>query len=235
MTDFLLSPSEGELRERLKSLAQFSTIPETRGADVLFSTPFGLFGLQRKQVPHDFLKSARDGRIAREAALLRKLPFSLLLGEGRFRYYPDTTVAVPGVPKGTYKFTRRQLWGLILSIELVQGVSVLFVDDIDETVDFLKYLRGYMCKTKHSTIFLRPKTGGNAWGQSDRKEDLLWILQGFPDIGVATAEKIMAAFGGTVPLRWICTLEDLVNIHGISKAKAEKLWNCLPASDWGVK
>ncbi len=75
----------------------------------------------------------------------------------------------------------------------------------------------------------------NPWGQKDRNEELLWILQGFPGVGVATAEKILDAFGGTIPLKWVCTVQDLMEIHGISRSKAQQLWNCLPASDWKVK
>ncbi len=234
MPEFLLSPSEGDLLEKLKSRAKFSSIPETRGADVLFSTPYGLFGLQRKQVPHDFLKSARDGRIAREAALLRKLPFSQFLAEGRFRYYPDTSVVVPGVPKGTYRFTRKGVRGIELSIRVVQGIDLIYVEDMDETVEYLRYLREYMSKEKHTTIFKRPR-GADAWGYKDRKEDLLWILQGFPGVGVGTAEKILDAFGGEIPLRWACTLEDLLQIPRMTKTTAGKMMDCLPASKWGVK
>lgn len=234
MPDFLLSPSEGDLREKFKDLAQFSPIPETRGADILFTTPFGLFGLQRKQVPHDFLKSARDGRIAREAALLRRLPFAQFVGDGKFRYYPDTTVAVPGVPKnamGAYKFTRRQIWGIELAIRVVQGIDVVYFDDTDTLVDYIKYLKGYMSKENHRTIFSRPRAT-NPWGQKDRREEDLWVLQGFPGVGVATAEKILGAFSGVIPLRWVCSLEDLMSIPGIGRATAERLMNCLPASKW---
>lgn len=237
MPEFLLSPSEGDLREKFKDLAEFSPIPETRGADVLFTTPFGLFGLQRKQVPHDFLKSARDGRIAREAALLRRLPFSQFVGDGKFRYYGDTTVVVPGIPKdakGMYNFTRRQIWGIELAIRIVQGIDIMYFDDTDTLVDYVKYLKKYMAKETHRTIFSRPREM-NPWGQKDRKEEDLWILQGFPGVGVATAEKILDALGGVIPLRWVCSVEDLARISGISRSKAEKLHGCLPASGWGVK
>lgn len=234
MPEFLLSPSEGDLAEKLKDLAQFSAVPETRGADILFTTPFGLFGIQRKQVPHDFLKSANDGRFARETPLLRKLPFSQIVGEGRFRYYPDTQVVVPGVKKGTYRFTRKEIWGIILAIEVVQDVQVTFVEDLDEMVAYIKYVREYMSKSEHRTIFRRPR-GGDPWGYRTRREEDLWILQGFPGIGVATAEKILDAFGGIIPLKWVCTLEDLMRIPRMGKAHAEKLWNCLPASSWRIK
>jgi len=235
--EFLLSPSETKPKKVFGDLAIYSPIPEKRGADLLFSTRHGLFGIQRKQVPHDFLSSVIDGRFAQSLPLLRKLSMRAVIGEGVWQYRANDSVYVRGERgvslKAYERFTRRSVKSLEWDIELVHDVPLMYVADTEEYVDYVVRLKEYINKQDHLGLYRRPGLAG-AWGIPTQNEKWLWILQGFSGIGVKTAEKMIECCGGVIPLRWVFSKEDLGKISGISKPKAEDLWNTLPASDYRV-
>jgi len=229
---YLMSPTEVELYQKMYTRSIISSIPEMRGADVLFSTIHGLCSLQRKQVPHDFLKSVNDGRLAREIGLMKESPVRAILLEGRFQYWDDTTVLVPGAPKNVYRFTKKQIDGLIFSLNFIHSVPVIWSDNMDDTVVVIDHLKEYLDNERaHTSLFRRPGCPAE-WGIPSAQEFGLWILQSFPGFGPSLAQNILDAFEGQIPLRWDCTLNDLRNIKGIGETRAKKLWEALPASKY---
>ncbi len=225
----LLSPSEGSLAGILKDEAITSPLPEQKGADILIYSKHGLLGMQRKEVPNDFISSFIDGRMARSMSLLvQSCTFTRLVCEGCFRYWPDGTVHL-GMTKGRKRvpsrFTRKHIHGMLNDIEFVRGVMVRWTDDIADTVAYIRSVINFLEGKKHTGLFARPSAKGT-WGVPKAKDTQLWILQSFPGIGPSIADNIVDRFGG-VPLSWTCTLEELTSVSGLSKARAIEMYSAL--------
>lgn len=231
---FLVSTTEKDLPDALGNDCMVSPIPETRGADVLIYSEAGLMGLQRKAVPNDFLGSFTDGRLARALALMKeKCAFQRVIGEGKFNYYPDRTVDLgryKGGKRILTRFTESRVLSIINDIELVHGVQVDWTKDIEQTVLYLRCMRKFLDDKTHIGLFRRPKAQG-LWNVPTGKDIELWVLQSFPGIGPSSADKIIKFFGGVVPMRWACTVDELSMVPGISKSKAEELWKYLPEGE----
>lgn len=221
----LLSPTEKTLRQCLGDRAITSLLPEEKGADVLIYTKQGLCGIQRKEIPHDFIASFTDGRMARETALLKKhCRYRLLLCEGRFRYFPSGHLAVDR--KVPSRFTRRQVRGMLFDVRYIQGVEVDYTDNVEDTALYIAWLAEYMSKGKHLGLFSRPSAAGT-WGVPTAKDIELWLLQSFPGIGPAIADNIIRHFGGKLPLTWTCTLDELCSVPRLTPKRAREMWPVL--------
>jgi len=228
----VLSPSDEELYAKMKSWAITSLITEQKGADILIFSKNGICGIQRKSVPTDLILSLQDGRLSRETTLLRdSCAVAFLVPEGRMRYYPDGTV-VSNTKKVTYRWTKRSIRKALWEISTVKGVIIQPTEDLDDTVEFIRDMVDFMNADNHLLTFKRPGCPAQ-WGTPTMDEMTLWILQGFPGIGVGLARKVMESFG-SVPLAWMCDLEDLKKVPGIGRNRAEKLWNMLPLSQVGT-
>lgn len=232
---YLISPTENDLYKIAFDRCTISPIPEAHGADILFKSAHGLCGLQRKAIPHDFLRSVSDGRLTREIALLKTLPIRALIAEGwPFRYFPDTTVVADGVPKGTYRFTKKGIDGLVFSLMFVHEIPIIPTKDMNDTAIVIDNLIEYLSDPRaHLSLFRRPGCPSE-WGIPSAGEFGLWILQSFSGVGPVLAQNIINAFGGNIPLKWDCTLDDLRNVKGIGEARAKSLWERLPASRYKV-
>lgn len=224
-TQVLLAPTENALAEKLGDLAITSSIPEQKGADILIYAKPGLVGIQRKEIPHDFISSMTDGRLTRETGLLvEKCAFSLVMLEGKFRYYPDTTLDVGR--KNPSKYKKSQVTGMLLDISLVRGIPIMPTDDIDDSVTFIKTLMHFVGTDKHLGLYARPNVKG-AWYVPTADEIHLWLLQGFPGVGAQLAENIIKHFGGKMPLAWTCTMEELMAVPKIGEGKASEMFRLL--------
>ncbi len=221
----LLSPSETDLSKALGDSAITSSLPEEKGADVLLYTKQGLIGIQRKKVPHDFISSIEDGRMARSTTLLQSTcPYRILLCEGRFRYYPDGRLDLgPRVPS---HYTVKHIRGMLFDIRFVKSVEVDFTDDIRDTAYYIRALGEFFNQEKHLGLYRRPSAKGT-WGAPTTEDIDLWLLQSFQGIGVTLAGNIVERFGGKIPLQWSCTLEELRSVPGLGKKRAEALWESL--------
>ncbi len=210
-----------------------SSIPESKGADILLYTESGLAGIQRKEVPSDFISSFTNGRMVRTLALMKEgCVFTRILCEGHFKYYPDTSVDMGRYKGGKpikARFNKKHVKGMINDIQLVHGVIVDWSDDLADTVLYLRSLRGFLATSKHMGLYTRPNAKG-LWNVPTSKDVELWILQSFPGIGPVTADAIIQHFGGEVPLKWTCTFEELCRVQNITRSKAVELWKYLPTS-----
>lgn len=235
MPTFLLSPSEtgrkgrGDsyrkgLLQHLGDDAILSSIPEEKGADILIYSKAGLYGAQRKEIPHDFLASVGDGRLTRETTLLRQsCKFYEIIGEGHFRYWPDGRVALD--MKEPSRYTRKQVDGIIFDIRWVKGIPIHYTDDLADTAQYLRWLADRLNKKEHTALLQRPSVQGT-WYVPSAEEIQTWVLQSWPGIGPATAKAIIDHFSG-IPLRWTCTYEELCKVPRMSKNKAKELINSL--------
>lgn len=230
MTTALLSPSEVALKAKFGSDAITSDLPESKGADILLYTRYGLLGMQRKEIPNDFISSFTDGRMARSLALLTaSCTFTRLIGEGRFKYWPDGTVDL-GMTKGRKRvpsrFTRKHVQGMTFDIEFVKGVVVDYTESVDDTVAYIRQVSEFLSREKHPGLYSRPSAQG-AWFVPSAREIDLWILQSFPGVGPSIADKIIEKFDGKIPMGWTCTLNDLLSIPGLGNKKARDMWEAL--------
>jgi len=233
MTIFLLSPTEAALAELFKERVIISSLPEEKGADVLVYTRPGLAGIQRKEFPHDFLSSFTDGRMTRELALLQNsCRFPILIREGRPRYYPDSRIVVDR--KQPSRFTRKQLFGMMNDIMFIRGIFVVDTDNTEQTVEFIKSLADFLNKEKHLGLYTRPSAQG-LWYVPTARDIELWVLQSFPGIGPTLADNIVTYFGGRIPLKWSCSLEELEQVPGLGKKRARVLIESLPSGEQGIK
>ena len=232
-TRVLLSPSEVSLAGIMKEEALVSPIPEQRGADILILSRHGSVGIQRKEVPNDFLSSFTDGRMTRATSLLRdSCTFTRMVCEGVFRYWPDGTVHL-GMTKNRKRiktrFTRSNVHGMLNDIEFIKGIMIRWTDDIADTVAYIRSVVRFLEGEKHLGLYTRPSAKG-AWYVPTAKDIHLWILQSFPGIGPATADKIIERFGGEIPLSWTCTVEELASVPRLSKERAREMYGALTRS-----
>lgn len=230
---FLLAPTENKLSEAFGDEGIISPMCEEKGADILLYTSSGLFGFQRKQVPHDFISSFTDGRMARLLPLLtRNCTFYTLIHEGKFKYWPDQTVdmgMMAGHKRIPSRFTRTQVHGMLNDIDVLWGVPIRVTDDVEDTVRYLRSVRTFMEAKTHLGTYTRPKVKG-AWYVPSAEETQLWILQGFNGIGPSTADSIIKHFG-RIPIRWTCTPQELAGVGRISIKRATELINLLNSVD----
>lgn len=222
----LVSPTDSDLAKILGEDALVSSLPERRGADVLIYSQHGVYGAQRKAVPHDFISSFHDGRMVRETTLLPEYTnYCEIICEGEFRYHADGSLVTNyKVPR---KYSRTQIEAMKLSIRFVKGVEIVYTENTVRTADYIKIVESYLSKEKHMGLFTRPKVKG-LWPIPTQDELWSWVLQGFPEVGPGLAEKMLESFG-KIPLVWDCTLEEMMMVPRIGK-RAEKIWSILPGS-----
>lgn len=210
----LLSPTEFELAKKVPD-ALVSSLPEQKGVDVLIYDDTGFLGIQRKTYPKDLIASVQDGRLQREIPLmLEHLDFGIVMLEGRPRFTEDGVL----FDEWNSRWTRKQLRNLYRSC-MYMGIPVDRTENIDDTVDAIEEWRQWWEKGEHETLTRLPKKK-DSWGKYDPSS----ILQAADKIGPKVAKKIYSHFG-RVPLRWDCTIEELMQIDGIGKVSGTKLWN----------
>jgi len=220
----LLSPSETRLRDRFGTEGLTCGVPESMGADIVLYTPCGIYGAQRKEFPHDFISSMYDGRLARETGLMAaNLDFYEVILEGEEEYDKNNNLVM------NYKAPRMITWsqvqGMKLSLRYVRGINIVQVRNIADTARYIQLVDHYFNQEKHVGLFRRP-TGKGSWGPMSKNETWLWILQGFPNVGPGLADNILGHFG-SIPLKWTCSLDEMMEVPKIGKSRAEKLFSYL--------
>lgn len=220
MAKFLVSPTEHELIKKLGDDAIVSPLPEEKGADVLIYSKNGLYGAQRKAIPHDFISSIQDGRMTRSTSLMiRELKYYEMICEGKFRYYPDGHLAVNR--NNPSRFTRKQITGIIFDIKFVKGIHVEYTDDVNGTIQYLRWTYDRLNSSTHYGLLRRPSLN-SVWYVPSIEEIHSWVLQSWKGIGPSTASAIIEKFG-RAPLKWTCTIDELSTISRLGRTKAKEL------------
>lgn len=215
----LISPTEPS---ELKSLGKVSGIPERYGVDILIVQGKARTGVQRKKFPDDLLSSLADGRLYSQLPKMHELDRSILIFEGYGKWTLDGEL----VHNYARNFTRSQFIALQYSIIWEFGVHVMHVRNIKETAEALTALEAWAQKPKHTSLRTRPGPSHDSWGDVGQRERAQHILQGFDGVGVEMAGRIYDHFE-RIPLKWDCTVEDLLEIRGIGKPTAKKIWEGL--------
>jgi ERCC4-type nuclease len=224
MPSFYVAPSEPI---ELKGLGKSSALPERYGVDILIPSRLGAIGVQRKELS-DFFASVTDGRLAREYPMMQGLAVAVLLIEGRQRWSTEGYYlgSDRSASYSRQAWTRDQFRSYMLSVQS-KGIWVVETDDLTDTRKWLENMARWANKEAHRGLAGRPKPQG-AWGKADSRDWLLFLAQSFPGIGAAQAEKMVDHFGGTLPIAWTCTPEELLACPGIGKGRMESLLAALP-------
>lgn len=217
----LISPSEpAVLREALGAAS--SPLCEEKGADILAPTGKGLLGIQRKEIPADFLASLEDGRLTRELPPLSKgVDFPILLLEGMFIYDTDDCLRVGGRPT---RYNRLGIKRLLRSVFYSHGVYVEHSGGLSETPTAVKELIDYFSHD-HTSLFTRPKLQG-LWGKPIPSEQISYFYQGVPGVGVVLAQSLTRIFPKPADLV-TASLDDLKAIPQVGKQRAARIYKFL--------
>lgn len=214
MSELLVAPTEPPI---LRALGTVSLLTERHGVDYLWPTPHGLAGVQRKEYK-DLFASVTDGRLAREVDQMCRLSCAALVVEGQIPWTRDGLLA-------DRRWTRKQYRGLLWSVQQ-KGVWVMTSSDHADTAEVIEGFAEWTCKERHTALEGRGGAPRDVWGKRSPKAIKLWVLQAIPQVGPQLAERIVDHFGG-VPLKMTCTAEELMEVPGIGRKKAEGLIRAL--------
>jgi ERCC4-type nuclease len=151
--------------------------------------------IERKTVS-DFISSMMNRRLLRQLEELQQYKNRLLVIEGIAEQdlYND---------KDTNGVSSNAIRGFLLSILLKHKVPIMFTKDYRDTAKFIAVLS----KKQDKEVSLNAKKKS-----LNKKEQLQFIIEGFPGIGPTTAKKL---------------LEEFKSIRGIINASEEDLTNAI--------
>jgi ERCC4-type nuclease len=209
----LISPTEpAELRD----VGRTSSRPEVVGCDMLFSSPLGIVGIQRKTIT-DLIASAQGDRLYRSRIdMSGKVDIPIMVVEGRPRW------SVDGELMGIHtQWDKDQWFGLLLTIQLA-GWWIVYTADLEETKQWLIHAEKWMRKSKHTSILTRPKARGERqpWGgrrKASREDVVAHFWQSFPGIGEDTARSLARTVG--LPLQLTVTPAELSKVKGMGRGR----------------
>lgn len=141
--------------------------------------------IERKTVS-DFLGSMINKRLIRQIQNLQQYKNKLLIIEGTDEqelYHTESTIH------------ENAIRGFLLSISLVHKIPIIFTKDYEDTAKFLHVLARKPARERELGINDKPKP-------RNKKEQLQYILEGFPGIGPKTAKKLLKEFK---------TLKNIIN------------------------
>lgn len=122
---------------------------------------------------NDFVSSIIDKRLVHQLEEIKQYPNFLLIIEGEENL-------------DERKMNKNAVHGFILSVLLKSKVPILFTKDYEETANYLFLLAK---KQERSNFSLRAVKR-----IMNKKEQLKYILEGFPGIGPVTAKKLFKKF-----------------------------------------
>lgn len=141
--------------------------------------------IERKTIS-DFKSSMINKRLINQLNELQQYPNQILLIEGldeQELYSDDSEIGI----------SANAIRGFLLSILLNYKVPVLFTKDYQDTAKFINVL----AKRKPKELSLRVKKKTR-----NKKEQLQFILEGFPGIGAKTSKKLLENFK---------TIQEIIN------------------------
>ena len=145
----------------------------------------GEVAIERKTIS-DFISSMINKRLARQLEEIKQYPKCLLIIEGideQELYNNEENSEIKGMG-----INPNAIRGFLLSILLEFQVPIIFTRNYQDTAKFLYVLAKKQEKQK-SSISIRAKKKSLS-----KKEQLQYILEGFPNIGPATAKKLLKKY-----------------------------------------
>lgn len=216
----LIAPSEPAI---LRAIGTTSSLPEKYGVDILFPTPNGLAGIQRKEIS-DYIASIRDGRLGKELVQMQQLSFRALILEGKLSWTNQGQLM-----NGQVEWNKGQHYSSLMSVQ-DSNVVLLPTDSMGDTIALSQQVEKWLQKEKHSSFLQRPKPKGK-WGKATNKDWACHLLQSFEGVALGTASAIYDHFDGHIPLAWTVTMEELMMVPGVGPKRAESLVKSLSTID----
>lgn len=225
---FLVSPSEPP---SLRAIGEVSSAVEKKGCDVLVVLPSLRIGIQRKTWI-DLVISLDDGRLAGSIPKM-DMAIRMVIIEGTAQFDRDHHMVVRSNnrhAKGGYmqlRHTRESLLGVQFSLRYHHGLDVVRTENLTETVRVVQRIGNYLGKRQHKGVVgaRTAATGTASWGQDKAERQFTQrvnFLMG-AGIGQRTAENLIRANGGRLPLRWTMTKEQMLEVRLIGESLADRL------------
>lgn len=202
-----------------KHLGTSSLVTEDYGVDFLWQSELGLVGIQRKQFPSDFLASVHDGRLNREYSMMKELGLAVLMLEGQPRFTTEGMLIRERSDKRN-GWTKSQHRNYLHSVQL-QGIQIVQTDSIGDSINYLLDLQVWTNKIDHDSLNTRPGPTGSGWARVTNVDYQIHMLTGLPGIGPKLAKAILAKTG--MPFMMTTTLDELMEVPGLGKKKAESI------------
>lgn len=213
--------SPAELHPLLSALGPNSAEVEARGCDFMFVGSHGLVGCQRKEVKDLVASIQSDDRLCVELGQIAgsDLAHVVFIIEGNWAW--DSTGQ-----SMTTGYTRAQLDGVLLSLQVEHGATVMHTDTVADTAALLIRMESWFSKAVHGSLQVRKKSRA-AWGTPALREWRLYVWGGMPGVSYGRAVMLDAHFEGRLPFELTCTLEELIACPGIGKVTAKKIYDAM--------
>ena len=221
MADPVIIVAGSEPKELRNIAHKVSNSPERHGVDVMWLSPMGAVGIQRKEFPGDFSSSMEDGRLAKETGQSQSLAVRILLLEGKGIWSTDGKL----MTRYGAQITRQSHQSYLHSMS-AQGWWVCQVGSLAETISFVHTTAAWSLKPTHNSTSTRPGPPRPLWGKKGTIDFQLWVLQSFPGVGPEMAKRIVKHFEG-LPLGWTVTKEEMLKVEGVGPKTIESLWDAL--------
>jgi Fanconi anemia group M protein len=133
--------------------------------------------IERKTIS-DFISSMLNGRMSRQLEDLKQYPTKLLIIEGFDEQELYNDHEIEGVNPNSIR-------GFLLSISLKHKIPIIFTKDAKDTANYILVI----ARKKQTQARLNVKKKA-----FNKKEQLQFILEGFPGIGPKAAKKLLEEF-----------------------------------------
>lgn len=225
----LISPTEPP---SLRAIGEVSSAVEKKGCDVLVVLPSHRIGIQRKTWI-DLVISVDDGRLAGSIPKM-DMSVKIIVLEGEARFSSAGRMMVRSNSRRSkhgyteLRHTRESLLGLQFSLRFTHGLDVIRTENLTETTRVVQKIGKWFAKPRHTGVIgsrSGASMGTSAWG-TDKEERLFTqktnALMGF-GIGVKTAQNILKANEGKIPLAWTMSEEEMLKVQLVGPSLADRL------------
>ncbi len=163
--------------------------------------------VERKSA-HDFIVSIMDGRIFDQVARMKI-------------EYQEVIVLIEGNPYDTRSAMQPEaIDGALSWLSLLAGVSVIQSPDVQSTHRLI------MRMAIHKTYGLGYEVNLRACKPKDKASMSHYLVEGLPGVGSQTARALITHFG-TPHAVFTASIEDLVQLKGFGRKKAEGIYNAV--------
>jgi ERCC4-type nuclease len=108
-----------------------------------------------------------------------------------------------------------------LSLQMNHGCVVIWTTDLADTAKTILTLYEYTQRESGpSSLTAR---NGQRWGDLSSEAFSAFLIESVPGVGPNNAQAIVTALGGSLPISWHGTREELLKIPGIGPSTADNI------------
>lgn len=215
--NILTAPTE---RPPISTMGTVSSLPERMGSDLLWQSPHGLVGVQRK-AHSDLIASVRDNRLGVELEQMQALFLGVVIIEGMPTYTIDGQLLSKHV-----QWSLAQQRGVEWSIQQ-KGIMVTHTRTVAETVQAVEHLYRRTQEAEHeSSLLKRPGPQRNGWGKLTDRATAIYLMSGIPGLGIELSTRLYEHFGRCI-LGLVVSEEQLLDVEGLGPKKVASILKAL--------